>query len=176
VFGRAPKLPAALRPAFDSGERVLAWTPAGDERVVVVSNRGLWLPDRPRLGWHEIHKATWADGVLTVTGSSLVAAASGDDYSIVTDAPPVRITLADPGKVPQRVRERVTASVAYTSLYPGPGGGSARVVGRRVSGRDGLIWSVRFEGAAVQGQDDPAVRAAVDQFVAEAKSSISVAD
>jgi hypothetical protein len=172
VFGRVPKLPAELRPALERDERVLAWARAAPG-AVVVTNRGLWLPGAVRLGWHEIHKAAWADGTLTVTAAAF---ADGDDYSIAADVTPVSVTLATPGAVPRRVRERVTASVAYSSVYPLPGGGSARVVARRVSGRDGLSWSVRFEGAAVQNRDDPAVRAAVDQFVTSAKSSIAAPD
>jgi hypothetical protein len=169
VFGRMPKLPAALTPALERDERVLAWAPTAGA-AVVVTNRGLWLPDSPRLGWHEIHKAAWADGTLTVTPATMTP---GPDYAIASDATPVTVTLAEPGMVPRRVRERVTASVAFTSVYPVPDGGSARVVGRRVSGRDGLIWSVRFEGTAGHQEDDPAVRASVDQFVASSKSSIS---
>jgi hypothetical protein len=172
MFGRMPKLPAALTPTLEREERVLAWAPASSA-AVVVTNRGLWLPDAPRLGWHEIHKAAWADGTLTVTPASM---SPGVNYAIAADAAPITVTLAEPRMVPRRVRDRVTASVALTSVYPVPGGGSARVVGRRVSGQDGLTWSVRFEGAAIQNQDDPAVRAAVDQYVAESKSSISTPD
>jgi hypothetical protein len=157
---------------LERDERVLAWAHAGDA-AVVVTNRGLWLPGAARLGWHEIQKAAWADGVLTITGASATPAA---DYSVATDAAPVSVQLTSPGMVPRRVRERVNASVAYTSLYPVPGGGSARVVARRVSGRDGLTWSVRFEGAATRNQEDPAVRAAVDQFVTSAKASIAIVD
>jgi hypothetical protein len=183
VLGRMPKLPAGLSPALEREERVLAWAPTvtdelaaddpanDDPGAVVVTNRGLWLPDRPRLGWHEIHKAVWADGSLTVTPAAEVDA--GPDYAIAADAPTISVALAEPGMVPRRVRERVTASVAYTSVYPVPGGGSARVVARRVSGRDGLAWSVRLEGNATQNQTDPAVRAAVDQFVADSKSAIA---
>jgi len=187
VFGRTPKLPADLRPDLERDERVIAWARAGDA-AIVVTNRGLWWPGRPeRIWWHEIHKATWADGRLTVTGAVPVPAAPAagpvdeprpdvaehSGYVLVEDAPPISVMLTEPGAVPRRLRERVNASVAYTTLYPVPGGG-ARVVGRRVSGRDGLRWSVRFEGA-VQS-DDPAVRAAVDQFVSESKASIAVVE
>ena len=63
MLGRKPKLPAELRPALDRDERVLAWAMAGDAAVVAVAtNRGLWLPGRDRLGWHEIHKVIWGEG------------------------------------------------------------------------------------------------------------------
>ena len=70
-----------------------------------------------------------------------------------------------------RVRERVTGSVAYTSHHPLPTGGAARVVARRVSGRNGLAWSVRFEGGV--DHDDPVVREVTADLVAAAKASIS---
>src|SRR5262249_45980865 len=102
------------------------------------------------------------------------AVAEGDGYSVVEDLPPVSVKLTLPGDVPKRVRERVTGSVAFSSHYPLPSGGAARVVGRRVSGRDGLAWSVRFEGGA--DGDDPGVQEVTAELVAEAKASISQPD
>ena len=64
---RQRKLPRRCGPSWTAtsgsspGPR---WT-AGDG-AVVVTTRGLWLPGRDRLGWHEIHKATWAGPRLTV--------------------------------------------------------------------------------------------------------------
>ncbi len=197
MFGRTPKLPADLTPKLDREERVITWARA-DDAAIVVTNRGLWLPGADsRLGWHEIHKAAWAEGVLTVTGAIFTPGvdshtedvgtdpegapvASGlvpaDGYTFATDAAPIRVRIPEPGPVPRRVRERVNASVGFTSLYPVPGGGAARVVARRVSGRDGLTWSVRLESGAEKNQDVPEVRAAVDQLVASAKASISAVD
>jgi hypothetical protein len=172
VWFRKPKLPASKTPALENGERVVAWTPQGAD-AVVVTNRGLWIPGHPRMRWHEIHKATWRDGTLTLVPAA-VAAAPGDGYQVVDDTSPVSITLPLPGDVPKRVRERVTGSVAYTSHHPLPGGGAARVVGRRISGRDGLAWSVRFEGGP--DRDDPAVRSVTAELVAAAKASIAQPD
>jgi hypothetical protein len=60
------------------------------------------------------------------------------------DAPVVSYLLLEPNEVPEQVRTRVTRSVAYTSHHPLPVGG-VRVVGRRVSGVDGLSWAVRYD-------------------------------
>src|SRR5262245_5692602 len=188
VFWRKPKLPAAKTPELEGGERVVAWSPAGDE-AVVVTNRGLFIPGRSRLRWHEIHKATWSEGVLRVVpavrsggepAEEAVEAAPGHqpaepaDYAVVADGMPVTVALPAPGDVPKRVRERVTASVAYTSRHSLASGGSARVVGRRVSGRDGLSWFVRYEGAADPA--DPEVAEATATLVAAARASISDPD
>jgi hypothetical protein len=148
LFGRRPKLPVALRPALEADERVLAWAAAGSsgatgqDTALVVTNRGLWLPDGVRLGWHEIHKAAWSGRELRVIPAEV--AEVRDDYAVLVDSPPVTFLLLEPGEVPDQVRTRVTRSVAYTSHHPLPQGG-VRVVGRRVSGVDGLSWAVRYD-------------------------------
>jgi len=169
VWFRKPKLPVSKTPQLENGERVVAWTPQGPD-AVVVTNRGLFIPGRSRMRWHEIHKAIWRDGTLTLVPAAMDVA-HGDGYSVVEDLPAVSVALALPGEVPKRVRERVTGSVAYTSHYPLPTGGAARVVARRVSGRNGLSWSVRFEGGV--DHDDPVVREVTADLVAAAKASIS---
>ncbi|HEX6501377.1 MAG TPA: hypothetical protein VF054_20455 [Micromonosporaceae bacterium] len=161
---RRRRLPADQRPALDADERVVAWAPTVDDSVVVVSNRGLWLPRHDRLGWHEIHKATWSGRQLTVVPGEVVGQSGG--YSVVADGPAVVVTLVDPDDVPEQVRTRVTRSVAYSSHHPLPGGGGVRVVGRRVPGADGLSWHVRYdEGASVE---DPAVQTITGELVAQA--------
>jgi hypothetical protein len=173
VFGRRPKLAADKTPTLDREERVLAWAAAGPEQVVVATNRGLWLPGAAeRLGWHEINKVTWnTDQVMRVVASLSTPAPEG--FSVVTDRPPVSLTLTDPGDLPKRVQQRVASSVPYSSRYPLPLG-SALVVGRRVAGRDGLSWFVRYEGGA--DPDDPATRQITSELVAQAKASISQPD
>ena len=176
MFGRTPRLPSDRAPKLERDEHVITWAATESGGVVVVTNRGLWLPDADaRIGWHEIHKAAWADGTLTVIGSTAILepAQSRPEYALAVDAPPTSVRLKDPGAVPRRVRERVTNSVAFTSVYPVAGGGSARVVARRVSGQDGLRWSVRLEGgSAANYEADPLVREMVDELVASAKASI----
>ncbi|HEY7272881.1 MAG TPA: hypothetical protein VH502_09125 [Actinoplanes sp.] len=139
---RRPKLPAALRPPLDSDERVLAWAAFGPDQAVVATTRGVWLPDRGRLGWHQIHKAAWSGRELRITPAEVAEERSG--YTVLVDAPVLTYLLLEPGEVPDQVRTRVTRSVAYTAHHPLPAGG-VRVVGRRVSGTDGLTWSVRYD-------------------------------
>ena len=141
LFGRRPKLPAELRPALEDGERVLAWS-AVAESALVATNRGLWLPGGPRLGWHEIHKAAWSGRELRIIPAEV--AEVREDYAVLVDSPPVTFLLLEPGELPDQVRTRVTKSVAYTSHHSLPQGG-LRVVGRRVSGVDGLSWAVRYD-------------------------------
>ncbi|WP_189082783.1 hypothetical protein [Mangrovihabitans endophyticus] len=164
---RRPKLPADRRPEMDSDERVLAWAYIGSDPggpVAVATNRGLWLPDRGRLGWHEIHKAAWSGSALRITPAEVAHERAG--YTVLVDAPAVAYQLQSPGELPDQVRTRVTRSVAYTSHHPLPDGG-VRVVARRVTGRDGLSWSVRYDsGTPVETAQTVAV---TDELVTAAR-------
>jgi hypothetical protein len=163
LFRRGPKLPADVRPAFEPDERVLAWAPVSGDGVVVATNRGLWLPGLHRLGWHEIHKAVWSGSDLVVTPASVVEERAG--YAVVADQPILSTHLRAPGDVPDQVRTRVTRSVAYTEHHALPQGGGVRVVARRVSGVDGLTWTVRYDPGTSYDEET------VDELVAAARSA-----
>jgi hypothetical protein len=163
LFRRKPKLPADQRPALEPDERILAWSPTGGDGVAVATNRGLWLPGLQRLGWHEIHKAVWSGSELVVTPASVVAEREG--YTVVADQPILSALLPDPGELPDQVHTRVTRSVAYTEHHPLPEGGGVRVVARRVSGVDGLTWTVRYDPGT------PPDEVAVDDLVADARAA-----
>jgi hypothetical protein len=153
IFTRR-RLPPEMRPPLDPDERVVAWAtvaedaaPIGEDAAptgpaaVIATNLGLYLPGRTdRLGWHEIHKATWTGRQLVVTAATVVAQRSG--YAVVADTAPMAVTLPEPGGLPHEVRTRVTRSVSFTSHQSVPGG-AVRVVARRVPGVDGLRWTVR---------------------------------
>ncbi|GAA1745407.1 hypothetical protein [Luedemannella helvata] len=165
MWGRGKKLPAERRPALERDERVLGWARTTDDGTVVTTNRGLWLPGRAeRLGWHEIHKATWDNPRLTITPGAPVG--DGDGYTIMADQPPIRVSLTDPGDVPSQINTRVTRSVAVSTHHTLAAGGAVRVVGRRVPGVDGVTWHVRYD----EGTDahDPLVVLQTAQLVAEA--------
>ena len=76
--------------------------------------------------------------------------------------------LLEPGDVPDQVRTRVTRSVAYTAHHPLPGGG-VRVVGRRVSGADGLPG--RSATTPARRRDAGPVVAATDELVGAARDA-----
>lgn len=160
MLRRRHRLPAELRPDLARDERVVAWALA-ESGAAVATNLGLFLPGRARLGWHEIHKAAWTGGELVIIPAEVVESRAG--YVVTADAPPLRVALADPGRLPHTVRTRVTRSVSLTSHHPVPGG-AVRVVGRRVPGVDGVSWAVRYEGGADGA--DPGVIAVTDRLVA----------
>jgi hypothetical protein len=132
---------------LEADERVLAWATVGPAepaagRALVATNRGLWLPEGRRLGWHEIQKAAWSGRELRITPAEV--AEERDGYTVLVDGPIETFLLLEPGDLPDQVRTRVTRSVAFTSHHPLPSGG-VRVVGRRIAGQNGLSWAVRYD-------------------------------
>src|SRR4051794_17155902 len=122
AWWRRRRLPAAQRPELGRDERIVGWAEAAGGASVVVTDLGLWLPGTPaRLGWYEIHKATWSGRELAIVASREVG--TGDGYAVVVDQPGSVHTLLDPGNVPMQVRVRVTKSIAYTQHHPLSGGG-----------------------------------------------------
>jgi hypothetical protein len=165
---RRRRLPADRRPALASEERIVAWAGGPGDEVVVVTNLGLWLPGASRLGWHEIHKATWSGRQLVLVASREVRPEDG--YTVVADVPAVAHTLLEPDNVPMQVRSRVTKSVAYTQHHPLQTGGGARVVARRVPGVNGLRWTVRYDEGVDPAADE--VRAVTAELVAYGRSCV----
>jgi len=163
---RRRKLPAGARPALGRDERIVAWAGTAGPEAVVVTNHGVWLPSHPgRIGWHEIHKATWSGRQLTVVGAREVE--NLDGYAVLADQPVGSHTLVEPDNVPNQVRVRVNKSIAYSQHHPEPG---VRVVARRVPGVDGLRWTVRYDDGVDPA--DPAVRVATAELVEYAKASL----
>ncbi|GAA1624805.1 hypothetical protein [Actinoplanes couchii] len=172
LFRRRPKLPAESRPALGPEERVVAWcTVAESADVVVATNHGLWLPGAGRLGWHEIHKVAWSGRELRITPAEVAEDREG--YTVLVDGPVVSFLLLEPGEVPDQVRARVTRSVAYTTHHE-LAAGAVRVVGRRVSGRDGLSWAVRYDSGTPV--DRAEIVEATGELVGAARSTLEPAD
>ncbi|MEV6346548.1 hypothetical protein [Actinoplanes sp. NPDC051851] len=173
LFRRRPALPAASQPPLEAEERVIAWCPAappdGPEQPLVATNRGIWLPGATeRLGWHEIHKAAWSGRELRITPAEV--AEERDGYTVLVDGPVTSFLLLAPGEVPDQVRSRVSRSVAYTTHHTLERG-AVRVVGRRVSGQDGLTWTVRYDSGTPV--DRAGVRESTDELVDAAQNSVA---
>ncbi len=149
---RRDEVPADVRSGLDADEHVLASAALTGGGRLVATSRGLWLPDGPRrLGWHLVSKATWGNGAIALVEAREVENLGG--AVLITDLPVVRLRLAEPGRVPQVVHERVTASIRSRHHRDLPGGG-AWFVQRKVAGRDGVVLQVRpdpgTDGAAVR--------------------------
>jgi hypothetical protein len=156
-----PVLPNAERAALElhDGERVLAAAPVTGGGWAVASEHALHLPGA-RLPWFTVLRAAWDrdDDVLTVE-----TVTDGDIPGTHRILP-----LDTPGRVPEVVRERVSASIVLTErvwLRPSVG---LLVVARRVPGSTELGWQlVLDEGLDPQ---DPELQSLAQQALEEVRT------
>lgn len=169
---RRPAVPAYARAWLSAEERVLTFasTPGGD--LVVATPRGLWITDRRSeaggptggveidseqeidaaqpidfeqgpagrlLPWEFIVTAKWSGDALTVISAEEVAP------QIMRRLPPLTLALPEPADLPRVVRQRIDRSVVVSHRRALSAGKSLLLVGRRVSGRNGLLWYAIFD-------------------------------
>ncbi len=161
VTGRVP-LPDPVRAvALEPGERRLAWAVTEDGAAVVATDERLHLPGGAAMPWWQVAKVVWERPALTVTQ---VAAVEGHGAVVQ-----VRVAQ-EHGGLPDVLRTRVTASIAWSSRARLGGGGAVRVVGRRRPDREALEWQLVFD----RDEDvaDPAVRAEAEQLLDAARRTI----
>jgi hypothetical protein len=146
------------------GEDVVDSAPVEGGGHLLVTPRGLWIPDGAggarRVGWHLIGKAAWKDGVFTLTES--VEAGTAGSAVVLTDLAPVRFSLPEPSRVPHHVRVRVDGSVRSRHRQE-IGAGGAWFVQRKIPGRDGSVLQVRPD----PGTDVTLVAAIAEQVAAK---------
>ncbi len=137
------ELPAGFAGTLEPGERVVAVAELAGGGHLVLTPLGVWVPAGEaarRIGWHLVSKAVWDRSSLVLTEAVSTGAAGA--AVLLSDLPPRRFTLTEPGRVPEEVRERVTKSIRTSQHVALPGGG-AWFVQRRVPGRDGVVLQVR---------------------------------
>jgi len=138
-----PELPAGFPGRLDGDEQVLAVAELTRGGHLVLTQLGLWVPEGAqtrRIGWQWVSKAVWDRSALVLTEA--VSDGDAGEAVLLTDLPPQRFVLADPGRVPELVRTRITGSIRSSQHRELPGGG-AWFVQRRVPGRDGVVLQVR---------------------------------
>lgn len=165
LFARRPRPPAGLRSLLAPDERLLAMAEDGPA-AVAATQFGLWLPaalgepaaSAPgwrRIGWEQVVKATWGEDGLQVIEGAL------DDTGVVTDLPALTLRLAEPRNLPTVIKTRVEASIARWEQVRVPGG-TGRVVARRRTGMDGLLWTARLDSGT---PDSAQARAALAGYL-----------
>ncbi len=157
------RTPDGFTGALSPGEEVVDSAPVEGGGHLVVTALGLWIPadgGARRVGWHLVGKATWADGVFTLTESSEVGTAGA--AVVLADLPPVRFRLPSPGKVPREAYQRVEGSIRSRHRQD-IGAGGAWFVQRKVPGRDGSVLQVRPD----PGTDLELVTAIAEQVAAK---------
>ncbi len=151
------RVPAGFEGSLDDGEHVVGSAAVEGGGYLLVTPLGLWIPDGPRrVGWHLVGKAAWADGVFTLTESEETGNAG--KAVLLADKAPVRFKLAQPGKVPLLVRQRVDGSVRSRHRHD-IGTGGVWFVERKVPGQDGTVLQVRPD----PGTDLDVVRAIAEE-------------
>lgn len=142
--------------------RPLARAVASDGTVVAGTRDALWIGDRA-LPWEQVHSADWdkESGTLSV--------AEVGQWG--QPRPVHRLSLPEPGRLLQLVRERVTASVVLQRHVPLDGRRGLFVIGRRAPAGGGPIaWIFDFQDGVDPA--DPAVRRAAEAALRQAKDDV----
>jgi hypothetical protein len=120
----------------DAGERLLAWAETPDGAVGGTRD-ALYLP-AGRVPWEQVEAADWdlETSVLRVS-----------EVGTFGDVRPVHLlTIEEPGRLLELVRERVTASVVLQRHTPIHGRRGVRVIARRAPrGHQPLQWLFEYD-------------------------------
>ncbi len=154
---RRPPWVAAV--PLEPGERAVAWASC-DGGHLLATDRALWTVPAGAapspVHWDEIDRASWRDPVLTV-------------HELATGRR-TEHRLTDPQRVPETLRERVTASIVVTRTHRLRSGGGVRIAGRRRAGEDAIRWVVVFERDSDAA--DARARAEAEQVLAATRADI----
>ena len=142
------------------GDRRTAWALTAQGEPVVAVGAGLLLPGANLLPWERIETAAWERPHLLLREVAEVAGRGAEH----------RVELADEGDLPAVVRDRVTASVAWSSHVRLGADGGVRLVGRRDPDSEQFAWQLVFD----EGLDpaDPELRARAERALADVRRSI----
>lgn len=150
------KVPAQVREVQD---RRLAWGMTTDGVALVASPTCLHVGGE-QIPWEQVERVGWADPTLRIVETSEV---EGSGLVHLWD-------LAEDHHLSTVIRERVTASVAWSDLRTLSPGGAVRLVGRRVPGQEVLSWQAVWQPGTDPG--DPFLRAQVDAALDALRKSI----
>jgi hypothetical protein len=157
-FGKRPAIAVA------PGERVLAWTEATTGEVLAGTREALYLPGA-RLAWEDVEAADWDRD----TEEFRVAEVGHWGEARVEH----RYAIAEPRRLLELVRERVTASVLLVRHVPIDGRRGVRVIARRAPAGDReLRWIYEYDAGI--DPDDPTVRLAAETALAAAQDEVGL--
>ena len=155
---------AVRRAPVAAGEKVLAGVVAEDGTVAVGTRDALYVGER-RVPWETVERADWSQDTTTLT--VVEVGTWGDRRPVHT------LVVAQPGRFLELVRERVTASVVLQRHVPVNGRRGVFVIARRAPrGNQPLSWVYEFEEGV--DPDDPAVRLAAEEALAQARDEVGL--
>lgn len=152
------KVPPEVR-ALVTDERRLAWAVSTTGLPLVATPQALYA-GQLRLPWTQVEKAQWQPPVLTVLEVSEVEG-TGLRHTWELDRN---------SRLPEVVRAQVTSSIGWSDRRRLSTTGAVRLVGRRVPGKDALLWQVVYlEGADPADEQN---RAQVEEFVEDLRGTL----
>jgi hypothetical protein len=163
-FGRS-------RPPFrvPAGEKVLAWAEgpdgavAGTRDALHLRSGGATEPVEARVPWEQVQAADW-DQEASVLRVSEVGRWG-------EPRPEHRLTLEEPGRLLELVRERVTASVVLQRHVPVDDRRGVRVIARRAPRGDlPISWFLEYDEGV--DPDDPEVQRLTRQALEAAQDEV----
>lgn len=161
--------PAAVTSRLDlaRGEHVLAWASARSGEWYVGTNLAIHLPAAAggyrRLGWEDVERADWQRDSDRL---AIVEVAEWDEPEQTTV-----VTMDEPGRLLELLRERVTSTVVCSFYARVRGKAGLSVVGRRSpAGVGPVTWSYVLS-AGLQPSDPDVVDVAA-RTLAEARHEV----
>ena len=162
--GRPPVTVAA-------GEKVLAWAESASGDVVAGTRDALYVSSpgsqvQTRLPWEQVEAADWDRDTTRLRVSEV--GSWGEERVEHT------LTIEEPCRLLELVRERVTASVVLQRHVPISGRRGLRVIARRAPRGDRpLAWFYEYDDGI--DPDDPDVRAVAVTALAAARDEVGLA-
>ena len=152
-----PDLPVA------PGERLLAWASTTDGEAVGGTREAVYVGG-VRLPWEQVEAADWDrdTSVLRI----VEVGHWGDQRAEHV------LTIDEPGRLLEMLRERVTASVVLQRHVPIAGRRGVRVIARRPPSGGPLLWVYEYDEGV--DPDDPAVRLVAEEALAAARDEVGL--
>ena len=145
-----------------AGEKVLAHA-ASPDGVVAGTRLALSLPGGRRIPWEQVEAADW-----DLESETLRVSEVGTWGEV---RPSYSFTLAEPTRLLQLVRERVTATVVLQRHVPIRGKRGLRVIARRApTGDRAVTWLFEYDDGIDPG--DPFVDHAAQEALAAARDDV----
>jgi hypothetical protein len=146
------------------GGRVLAAAVAQDGTPVAGTREALHIGES-RIPWETVEKADWDSDTRTLVVSEVGTWGA--------PRPVHRVVVAEPGRLLELVRERVTASVVLQRYVTVRGRRGLAVIARRPPGSDEpLTWVYEFDEGV--DPDDPEVRELAERTLAQARNDVGL--